>query len=286
MSPLRQRMIEDLKIRNYSERTIRRYVEVIAQLSRYFDNRSPDRLTPEDVRKYLVFQVSRKVSVSLLKQIVCAVRFLFRWTLGRDFPTYLIPYPREERKIPVILTQGEVAALIAAADNLKHRAILATIYGIGVRLTELTLLKVADIDSQRMVITVRQGKGHKDREVPLSPRLLELLRTYFRKHRPHVWLFPGPSQRADLPISTSTVQHACATALKRAGINKHATPHSLRHAYTTHLLEKGVSVRVVQEFLGHTSLKTTQRYSHVTPDAVKSARETIDSLPAFADLSL
>lgn len=283
MSPLRQRMIEDLRIRNYSARTIRRYVEVVAHLSRYF-KRSPDRLTPEDVRKYLVFQVSRKVSVSLLKQIVCATRFLFRFTLGRQFPTHLIPFPRDERRIPVILTADEVAALVRGAVNLKHRAVLATLYGTGVRLTELTLLKIEDIDSKRMVITVRQGKGRKDREVPLPPRLLDLLRTYWRKYRPKVWLFPG--QKADQPISRSTVQEACATARLRAGLKKHATPHSLRHAFATHLLESGKSLAAVQEFLGHARLRTTQLYAHVTPDAVEAARKAIDAQPAFADLPI
>lgn len=283
MSPLRQRMIEDLQIRKYSPRTVRRYVEVVAQIARHY-NRSPDLLTPEDVRKYLVFQVSREVSVSLLKQIVCGLRFLFRATLGRDFPTHLIPFPRQEHRIPVILSPSEVASLILAVTNLKHRALLATAYGTGARVTELTHLKVTDIDSKRMVVSIRQGKGHMDREVPLPPLLLELLRKYWKKYRPQTWLFPG--LRPDRPISKDAVEKACGAACRRADLKKHATPHSLRHAFATHLLEAGESIRVVQELLGHKSVRTTQGYTHVTPEARNSVRDTVNSLPAFQNLPL
>jgi integrase/recombinase XerD len=274
-------MTEDLQIRNYSPRTVSRYIEVVAQIARHY-NRSPDRLTPEDVRKYLVLQVSRNVSVSLLKQIVCGVRFLFRATLGRDFPTHLIPFPRKEQRLPVILSRKEVASLFSVVTNLKHRALLATAYGTGARVSELIHLKVTDIDSQRMVVCIRQGKGQKDREVPLAPRLLELLRAYWKKYHPRLWLFPGV--RPDRPISKDAVQRTCKKACRRAGLNKHATPHSLRHAFATHTVEDGASLRVLQELLGHKSGRTTQRYTHVTQEALGSVRDTVNNLPAFLNL--
>lgn len=281
MTPLRQRMIQDLKIRKYSPRTIRRYVEVVAQVARHY-NRSPDLITPEDVRAYLVSLVEEEASVSQLKQVVCAFRFLFRATLGRDFPTHLIPFPREENKIPVILSVNEVAALVLAPTNLKHRTLLATGYGTGARVSELAHLKVKDIDSQRMFVYIRQGKGRKDREIPLAPPLLDLLRTYWRKYRPSDWLFPGG--RPDEPISKDTIEKVCAIACSRAGLTKHTTPHSLRHAFATHLMDVGVPMRVIQELLGHKSLRTTARYAHLTPEANQLVREKVSSLPAFINL--
>jgi len=282
VTALRKRMIEDLRIRNYSPRTIRRYVEVVAQISGHF-NKAPDRLSPEDVRSYLVFQVERKVSVSLLKQIVCAIRFLFRRTLGRDFPTHLIPFPREERRIPVILSMDEVNAVVQSTTNLKHRTLFAIAYGTGARLAELCRLKISDIDRQRMVIVIRQGKGHRDREVPLSPQLLDLLETYWRKYRPRAWLFPARS--GDHHINRSTFQQACVVARKAAGLTKLATPHSFRHAFATHLLDSNVNIRVVQELLGHKSLRTTMRYTRVTAEGIEAARRAIASLPAFVNLA-
>lgn len=281
MTPLRQRMIQDLKIRKYSPRTIRRYVEVVAQVARHY-HRSPDLLTPEDIRTYLISLVEEEASVSQLKQVVCGFRFLFRATLGLEFPTHLIPFPREEYKIPVILTVNEVASLVLAPANLKHRTILATAYGTGARVSELAHLRVQDIDSQRMIASIRQGKGRKDREIPLAPPLLELLRTYWRKYRPSGWLFPGG--RSGHAISKDSIEKVCAEACAKAGLSKHATPHSLRHAFATHLLEAGVHIRVIQELLGHKSLRTTARYAHLTPEAVQFVREKLAALPAFISL--
>lgn len=283
MTPLRQRLIEDFRIRNYSPRTVDRYIGVLRKLALHF-NRSPDQLTPEEVREYLVHLVNEGKSASLLTQVVCAVRFLFCETLGRDFPTHLIPFPRREQKLPDILSVDEVCSLVLAAANLKHQTLLATTYGTGARLEELVHLKVTDIDSSRMLVCIRQGKGNKDRLVPLPPRLLELLRTYWRAYRPTEWLFFG--HQKDRPIHRSAVQSACATALKRAGLSKGVTPHGLRHAFATHLLEAHVHIRVVQELLGHKRLRTTVRYTHVTNEAITSARDALNGLPALANLPL
>jgi site-specific recombinase XerD len=268
-------MTDDLEIRKYAPPTVRRYLGVVAQLARHY-KRSPDQLTPEDVRKYLILLVGRKASTSLLKQVVCAVRFLFRVTLGRDFPTRLIPFPRTQRRLPVILTRENVVALLTALTNLKHRALLTTAYATGARVSELAHLQVTDIDSERMVVRFRQGKGGKDREVPMPEELLELLREYWKAYRPRPWLFPG--QQADRPISKDAVEKACEKACRKARLTKHATPHSLRHAFATHLLEAGESLRAVQEFLGHNSLRTTQRYTHVTPEAVHAVRRRLGNL--------
>ncbi len=278
MTVLRRRMTEDLAIRNYAAATIRRYIEAVAQLARHY-NRSPDLLTTEDVRAFLVALVERGVSTSLLKQIVCAVRFLFRVTLGRDFPTRLIPFPRSERRLPVILSRAEVVALLRAVTNLKHRALLTTAYATGVRVSELARIQVTDIDRQRMILRVRQGKGRKDREAPLPQELLDLLRTYWLADRPRPWLFPG--QRSDRPISKDAVEKICQGACAKAGLTKRATPHSFRHAIATHLIEDGISIRAVQELLGHKSLRTTQQYMHLTPQATQAVRSSLDGLLAF-----
>jgi site-specific recombinase XerD len=276
-------MTEDLRIRNYAPKTIERYVAALAQVSRHY-KLSPDLLTPELVRKYLVGLVQKKVSVSSLKMVVCAVRFFFRQTLGRDFPTHLIPFPRSEVRVPAILTREEVVGLVNATNNLKHFALLATTYGTGVRVSELTRFQVTDIDRARLVIRVLQAKGHKDREVPLSKDLLELLEKYWRAYRPQKWLFPG--QPSDRPLSKDAVEKVCEQACRRSGLAKRATPHSLRHAFATHLLEAGVSLGVVQRLLGHNSLRTTQRYIHVTPDALQAVRTYVDGFLTFLNPSI
>jgi len=272
------RMTEDLQIRNYTPATIRRYVDAVTHVSKHFEL-PPDKLTPELVRQYLVNLIQKKKSVSTLKQVVCGVRFFFRQTLGRDFPTHLVPFPRSEARRPEILSREEVAALVNATANLKHFTLLATTYGLGVRVAELTRLCVADIDRARLVIRVVQGKGRKDRDLPLSKDLLVLFEKYWRAYRPQKWLFPG--QPSDRPLSKDAVEKVCEQACKRAGLRKHTTPHSLRHAFATHLLEAGVSLGVVQQLLGHNSLRTTQRYVHATPDALQAVRTYVDGFLTF-----
>jgi integrase/recombinase XerD len=282
MTELRRRMLEDLRLRNYSPNTIKVYIRCVAKFAKHF-RVSPDRLGPEHIRQYQLFLVQRKkVSWALFNQTVCALRFFYHHTLHRDWMIEHIPYPRHEQKLPVVLSPAEVAAVFAATRNLKHRAILMTIYAAGLRVSELTHLRVSDIDSQRQVICVRQGKGRKDRQVMLSPKLLELLRIYWKSYRPTGWLFPGkPPER---PITRETVFTICRQAGAAAHLSKRISPHTLRHCFATHLLEDAIDLRRIQVLLGHRNLKTTAKYLHVSNLAVRTTVSPLDRLPATVDL--
>jgi site-specific recombinase XerD len=270
-------MLEDMRVRNLAPKTQDAYIRQVARFAAYFRT-SPDLLTPEHVRSYLVvLSQEKKASTSQVKQAVAALRFLYRITLGRDWTLEQIPYPRREHRLPVVPSPEEVARLLDAVDRLEHRTILATIYAAGLRVSEATHLRVADIDSQRQLIHVRLAKGHKDRYVCLSPRLLETLRAYWRVARPREFLFEG--MRPGTPISVDAVQQACQTARRRAGLTKAITPKSLRHAFATHLLEAGTNVRVIQRLLGHRSLTTTAHYTHVSPETVGALTSPLDRLP-------
>lgn len=276
MTALRQRMIEDLKIRNRSPRTINTYTACVAHFARHF-GKSPELLGPEEIRRYQVYLVhERKVSWSYFNQVVSALRFLYRVTLAREWTISHIPYPRQPRKLPVILSPSEVQRFLATIKQLKYRVILMTAYAAGVRLSEVTHLQVADIDSQRMLIRVRQGKGQKDRYVMLAPTLLPLLRRYWRQERPKLWLFPG--HRPETPIEASTVQRACRQAGRDAGLTKPVTVRVLRHCFATHLLEAGANIRVIQTLLGHRSLSTTQRYTYVSEKTVHATVSPLELL--------
>jgi site-specific recombinase XerD len=271
-------MIEDLTIRNYSPHTIRAYVERVAAFATYF-GKSPEVLGPEDIRAYQVFLVEeKKASWAHFNQTVCALRFLYNKTLGKGWVVEHLEYPRGQKRLPTVLNKVEVMQLLSALKNRKHRAILSTLYGTGIRVSELTRLRIIDIDSQRMVIHVRQGKGAKDRIVMLSPRLLELLREYWKEYRPKEWLFPGPDPHA--PITVTSVQGICRQAAELAGISKHVHPHTLRHSFATHLLESGVDLRRIQVLLGHGNLKTTSVYLHVAAEVVQSTPSPLDLLEA------
>jgi integrase/recombinase XerD len=283
MTTLRQRMTDDLRLRNRSLRTIKTYIACVAHFARHF-GKSPELLGPEEIRQYQVYLVEqRRVSWSYFNQAVCALRFLYRHTLGRDWAVEHIPFPRQPRKLPVVLSQGEVIRLFDAVRSLKQRAILMTAYASGLRLSEVTHLQVSDIDSERMMIRVRQGKGQKDRYVMLSPTLLEILRLYWRAERPTTWLFP--SKREDQPISHSVVQRACHQAGIDAGLTKRATVRSLRHSFATHLLEAGTNIRIIQTLLGHSSVSTTQRYTYVSNKTVRATESPLELLayPVNAD---
>jgi integrase/recombinase XerD len=283
MTELRRRMIEELRLRNYSPNTITVYIRCVAQFAQHF-RLSPDRLGPQHIRQYQLFLVERKkVSWALFTQTVCALRFFYRRTLHRNWMIEYIPYPRHEEKLPVVLSPTEVAAVFAATRNLKHRTILMTIYAAGLRVSEVTHLRVADIDSQRQVICVRQGKGRKDRQVMLSPKLLERLRIYWKRYRPTVWLFPGESP--ERPVSSETVWRVCRQAGEAAHLSKPISPHTLRHCFATHLLEHEIDLRRIQLLLGHRNLKTTARYLHVSNLAVRTTVSPLDRLPATVDLS-
>jgi integrase/recombinase XerD len=276
MKPLRRRMIDDMTLRNFTPLTIRVYVRAVARFARYF-NLSPDLLGPEHVRKYLLYLVQqRHVSLSYYQQTRCALRFFYRVTLGRGDIPESIPPVKQPRVLPVVLSPDELVRFFAAIPNVKHRAILMTAYAAGLRISEVTQLQVADIDSQRMVIRVRNGKGRKDRYVMLSLRLLEVLRAYWKAVRPRDFLFPGAVP--DRPISTGSVRHACHRARKAAGLAKNVTVHTLRHSFATHLLEAGTDLRTIQVLLGHRSFSTTARYVHVATASLSSVSSPLDRL--------
>jgi site-specific recombinase XerD len=270
-------MIEDLRIRNYSPRTIKVYVRCVALFAKYF-HRSPEELGQDEVRKYQRYLVEeKKSSWTFFNQTVCALRFLYGQTLKVDWPVKQIPFPRQERRLPEVLSLSEVAKFLSCVSALLYRTILQTIYGTGLRLAEALHLKPCDIDSARMVIRVRQGKGKKDRYVTLSPTLLETLREYYKVYRPKgEWLFPN--RTGEYPIHPTAVQRASRKAAQVAGLNKRVTPHMLRHSFATGLLEEGVDLRTIQVLLGHGSLNTTAIYLHVAVGAQQTHREMADLL--------
>ena len=277
MTPLRQRMIEDLRLRNRSANTQRLYVRQVAKFAQFF-GRSPELLGPEDVRTYQVYLSQQKcASWSTLNQAVSALRFLYRVTLGREWTLGLIPLPKKPQTLPVVLSQEEVCRFFDNIPNLKHRAIVMTAYATGLRVSEVTCLRVTDIDSDRMMIRVRLGKGQKDRYVMLSPHLLQLLCAYWKLARPKEWLFPGrPPTR---PITREAIHKVCVRAGHAAALTKPSHVRALRHAFASHLLENGANIRVIQILLGHRSLRTTARYTHVSRETICSTSSPLDLLP-------
>jgi site-specific recombinase XerD len=259
MTPLRQRFIDDLRLRNYSPRTVEAYVAGVARLAK-FRGRSPDQLGPDDVRALQLDLLRQGVSWSLFNQTVCALRFFFRVTLGRPDMLPFLPFGKKPRCIPCVLGPEEVLQFLDAVPHGRDRVLLQTAYACGLRIEELMHLQVADIDSRRMVVVVRQGKGRKDRLVPLSPRLLEVLRAYWHVERPRTWLFPG--RIADRPLTATNLQRLCQRVVARLGLAKRVTPHTLRHSFATHMLEAGVDLHTLQALLGHRSLQTTALYLH------------------------
>jgi integrase/recombinase XerD len=274
VSPLRRRMIDDMTLRNLSPATQRSYLHAVTKFSRYF-GRSPDRLGLEDVRAFQVYLVSQGISWPSLNQTVCALRFFYGVTLNRDEIPERIAYARMPRKLPAILSPDEVVRFLEAVPSLKSRAALTTAYAAGLRVSEVVGLKVGDIDSDRMLIQVRHGKGAKDRTVMLSAQLLDILRTYWRLTRPTDWLFPG---REEGPINVTVLHAACRSAAKAAGLTKKVSVHTLRHSFATHLLESGVDIRIIQVLLGHNSLSTTARYTQVATTTIAAAQSPLDRL--------
>jgi integrase/recombinase XerD len=276
MTPLRRRMIEDMELRNLAPTTIRVYVERVAAFAKHFD-KSPDRLGPAEVRAYLLFLVQEKhASWSYYNQALCALRFLYCTTLGKEWILDGFVCPKKQRKLPVILSPAEVHQFFQAVTGLKHRATLMTAYAAGLRVSEVVALRIDDIDSRRMVLRVRQGKGRKDRYVMLSPRLLEILRAYWKAARPKQWLFPG--RVPNRPITAEAVSQACRDACRAAGLGKHVTVHTLRHSFATHLLEAGTNIRTIQILLGHRSLSTTEVYTHVSASALEATQSPLDRI--------
>jgi site-specific recombinase XerD len=273
-------MLDELQRRNYSPNTVRTYIHAIEDFARYF-GRSPYRLGPEHIRQYQVHLFrERKLSAGTVEGRTAALRFLFVKTLKRPYIHDQIPFPKRQRPLPAVLSQDEVARLIDSAQNLMHRAMLMTLYGTGVRRAELCQLKVADVDSKRMVIRVRNGKGGRDRDVLLSDKLLETLREYWRWMKPKTHLFPGTVKnwRADVPITTKVVWTAVNEARKRAGIEKRISPHTLRHSFATHMLEAGADLRTIQVLLGHAELADTAVYLHLSRRHLQAVASPIESL--------
>jgi len=278
---LRKMLLDELQRRNYSQSTVRAYVRAVEGFASYF-HRSPDKLGPDHIRDYQVHLFrDRKLASGTVEQIGAALRFLFVKTLRRPYLPDHIPFPKRQRPLPVVLSQAEVERLIGASKNLMHRAMLMTLYATGLRRAELCHLKVADIDSERMIIHVRQGKGGRDRDVLLSPKLLTTLREYWRWLKPKTYLFPGMvnNWRADVPITEKMVWAAVNYAAKRAAITKPVSPHTLRHSFATHMLEAGADLRTIQVLLGHAKLADTTVYLHLSRrhlQAVASPLEAIE----------
>ncbi|RLB28806.1 MAG: integrase [Deltaproteobacteria bacterium] len=279
MSPLRQRMIEDMQIRNFSPHTRHQYVTYVAAFAKHF-GKSPDQIGLEEIRSYQLFLLQDKgVCPATLNVAVSALRFLYGVTLKQDWDIQMIPYAKKPKKLPVVLSQEEALRLLQVVRDMKYRTVLMATYAAGLRVSEVTQLKVTDIDSGRMCIRVEQGKGRKDRYVMLSAKLLHHLRLYWRIYKPQDWLFEG-RQNGHLPIST--VQTVCKKARIEAGIKKEVTPHTLRHSFATHLLEAGTDIRTIQFLLGHRSLNSTMIYTHVA-QKIHKTRSPLDLLPDVQD---
>ena len=278
MTSLRQRMLEDMQVRNLSPHTQRSYVEQVSRYARHFD-RSPDDLGPEEIRAYQVYLTTeRQLTPSSICIAVAALRFLYRVTLRKDWSVdAVIPVPKKPQTLPVVLSPEEVIQFLDGVKHPKHRTILTTCYAAGLRISEAVRLTAPAIDSERMVLRIEQGKGQQDRYVMLSPTLLEMLRTWWKRTRPTHWLFPGA--RPGQPITRSAVEHQCQHAHRRSGSAKPITPHSLRHAFAVHLLEAGTDVRTIQLLLGHRSLSTTARYLRIATTTVCSTSSPLDLLP-------
>ena len=278
MTSLRQRMTEDMQVRNLALNTQTCYVQQVSLFARHFD-KSPELLGPEDIRAYQVYLTNeKKLATGSVLIAVAALRFLYKVSLKKDWSFEdVIPAPKKPQRLPVVLSPEEVLHFLSCVGNTRHRAILTTCYAAGLRISEAIHLMPTDIDSQRMVIRVDQGKGQKDRYVMLSPTLLETLRSYFRAVRPQVWLFEGDV--SGQPINRSSVEQACQKARRLSGIRKPITPHSLRHGFAVHLLESGTDVRTIQLLLGHRSLATTARYLRIATTKVCSTSSPLDLLP-------
>ena len=284
MTPLQQRMIEDLQLRGLSERTQDAYVRAVRQLAEHYHT-SPARITEEELRHYFLYLKNVKhYSRSASTIALCGIKFFYEHTLKRPWSTLTFVRAPREKTLPVVLSVEEVRTLLAHLKLLRYRACLSTIYACGLRLQEGTHLQVPDIDSARMLVHVHHGKGAQDRYVPLPQRTLELLRQYWKTHRNPTWLFPAPGRgglgmaTASEPMPRSSVQDAFRAALKQSRINKHASVHTLRHSYATHLLEAGVNLRLIQDYLGHHSPTTTALYTHLTATADARARDALAEL--------
>lgn len=281
MTPLRQRVLDELQRRNYSPSTARGYILAIKQFAEYF-GKSPEQLGGAEIRRFELYLLrERKLAPGTVEGRMSALRFLYKKVLKRrDIAYDDLIFPKVPRKLPVVLSPDDVTRMIAAAPTLLQRTILIVLYATGIRRMEASLLKVADIDSERMVIHIRQGKGSRDRDVPMTPKLLGILREYFRWKRPRVYLFPSTEghRGTDSPLSDRAIWHTCRQAARRAGIKKVVSAHTMRHSYATALLEAGTDLRTIQLLLGHAELKDTAIYLHLSQRHLHSASNPLDQI--------
>jgi site-specific recombinase XerD len=275
MSPLRRRMIEDMTIRKFAPKTQHDYLQRVKNFAAYL-GRSPDTANFEDLRRYQLHLAASGAGVPTLNQTISTLRFFFRITLGRPDIVERTAFVHEPSKLPVVLSPEEVARLLDAAPSLKYKAALSVAYGAGLRASEVVALKITDIDSQRMVIRVEQGKGRKDRYVMLSPHLLDLLRAWWKLARPQGWLFPGQNRLN--PLTARQLNRACHAAAQRADIDKRVSLHTLRHSFATHLLEQNIDIRVIQVLLGHAKLDTTALYTRVATKTIQQVMSPLDRI--------
>jgi site-specific recombinase XerD len=285
MSPLQQRMLEDMQLRGLSARTQEAYARAVWQLAAYY-HRRPDQLTDEELRQYFLYLTNEKKLARPTATIaLCGIKFFYEQTLQQPWPTLRFVRPPREWKLPVVLSRAEVRRILHEVRIPVYRACLTTIYACGLRLLEGTRLQVPDVDSARLLLHIH-GKGKKDRYVPLPQSTLQLLRAHWRTHRSPVWLFPAPTRHglahslthAGGPVTRSSLQSAFRRAVQRAGINKRAHVHTLRHSYATHLLEANFNLRVIQDHLGHRSPRTTAIYTHLTREVRAAVTEPLNQL--------
>jgi integrase/recombinase XerD len=275
ISPLRRRMIEDMTVRNFLEKTQKDYIRHVTNLTAFL-GRSPDTATAEDLRRYQLHLTDSGVRPPTVNSAVSALRFFFSVTVDRPDVTKPLTFVAEPRKIPLVLSPEEVARVLEAAPGPKYKAALSAAYGAGLRVSEVVALKVSDVDSGRMLLRIEQGKGRKDRFAMLSPQLLELLRDWWRIARPQVWLFPG--QNPVNHLTTRQLNRAVHATAHRAEIKKRVTPHTLRHSFATHLLEQNIDIRVIQVLLGHAKLETTALYTRVATNTIRTVMSPLDRL--------
>lgn len=274
---LTQRMADDMLLRNMSQKTIDAYTYHVGRFARFLGT-SPEQAAPEDVRSFQIHLIKeRNVGWSSFNQAVCGLRFLYRITFPRPWAVQMVPFGKKPKTLPVVLSGDEVSQLLSCVRNIKHHTFLLTLYAAGLRLSEAAQLTIADIDSQRMQLKVTLGKGAKERRVPLSPRLLQQLREYWKHERPSTWLFPGRTH--DVSLSSTTIQKVFKTAVTKTGLQKNITPHTLRHSYATGLLEAGVDLLTISQLLGHRSFSTTMVYLHVRRTHLNAVPSPLDWLP-------
>jgi integrase/recombinase XerD len=280
MTVLRQKMIEDMQLRGFAARTQEAYLLAVRQLAKHY-HKPPDQINEEELRQYFLFLKNEKHAArNTCTLALCGIKFFFERTLGREWKTFEFLRPPKEKKLPVVLSRAEVGSILARVHRRPYRVCLTLIYVCGLRLLEGVHLQVKEIDGERQLLHICQGKGNKDRYVPLPEACLQMLRRHWLTHRHPVWMFPSPVGESQQPMSESGMQRAFRAAVKEVGIHKKATVHTLRHSYATHLLEAGVNLRIIQSYLGHASPKTTSIYTHLTSITEAQTRGTIEKIVA------